>query len=183
MAIRITSAARRRVPRLQARWRSGKECRFRLTRRPDACARSRTKPRVPWRTLQTGDQMSFGDVQLTVHHPRRPDWERQRVRNDDSEVLEIRYGGVSFVFTGDIGTGDGVCDRRVVRPGARPDPESAAPRQRHIELDGILRRTAPGHRRDQRRPRQSVRPPGAAGARSLPRHRRRDLPHGSSTAR
>ena len=38
-----------------------------------------------------------------MHHPPRPDWERQRVRNDDSEVLEIRYGGVSFVFTGDIG--------------------------------------------------------------------------------
>jgi competence protein ComEC len=25
------------------------------------------------------------------------------VRNDDSVVLEVRYGGVSFVFTGDIG--------------------------------------------------------------------------------
>jgi competence protein ComEC len=58
---------------------------------------------TPWRTLQTGDRVQFGDVELTVHHPPRPDWERQRVRNDDSEVLEIRYGGVSFVFTGDIG--------------------------------------------------------------------------------
>ena len=38
-----------------------------------------------------------------MHHPPPPDWERQRVRNDDSEVIEIRYGGVSFVFTGDIG--------------------------------------------------------------------------------
>jgi len=37
-----------------------------------------------------------------VHHPPRPEWERQRVRNDDSEVLEIVHGGVSFVFTGDI---------------------------------------------------------------------------------
>ena len=25
------------------------------------------------------------------------------MRNDDSEVIELRYGGVSFVFTGDIG--------------------------------------------------------------------------------
>jgi competence protein ComEC len=56
-----------------------------------------------WRTLQPDDQASFGDVELYVRHPPRPDWERQRVRNDDSEVLEIRYGGVSFVFAGDIG--------------------------------------------------------------------------------
>jgi competence protein ComEC len=58
---------------------------------------------VPWRTLQSGDHISIGDVLVTVHHPPPPDWERQRVRNDDSEVIEIQYGGVSFVFTGDIG--------------------------------------------------------------------------------
>jgi competence protein ComEC len=58
---------------------------------------------VPWRTLLAGDRLDFGDVQLSVHHPPLPDWERQRVRNDDSEVMEIRYGSVSFVFTGDIG--------------------------------------------------------------------------------
>jgi competence protein ComEC len=57
---------------------------------------------VPWRTLQPGDRMSFGDVLLSVHHPPAPDWERQKVRNDDSEVIEIAYGGASFVFTGDI---------------------------------------------------------------------------------
>jgi competence protein ComEC len=56
-----------------------------------------------WRTLQPADRVSFGSVDLVVHHPPRPEWERQRVRNDDSQVLEIRYGGVSFVFTGDIG--------------------------------------------------------------------------------
>ena len=56
-----------------------------------------------WRTLQPDDKVSFGTVDLFVRHPPRPDWERQRVRNDDSEVIEIRYGGVSFVFTGDIG--------------------------------------------------------------------------------
>jgi competence protein ComEC len=58
---------------------------------------------VPWRTLQTGDRVAFGGVRLSVHHPPAPEWERQRVRNDDSEVLELSYGGVSFVFTGDIG--------------------------------------------------------------------------------
>ena len=55
-----------------------------------------------WRTLQPGDRMSFGKVNLIVHHPPHPDWERQRVRNDDSEVIELRHGGVSLVFTGDI---------------------------------------------------------------------------------
>jgi len=58
---------------------------------------------VPWRTLQPGDHIAVGQALVTVHHPPPPDWERQRVRNDDSEVIEIRYGGVSFVFTGDIG--------------------------------------------------------------------------------
>lgn len=57
-----------------------------------------------WRTLQPADRASFGNVDLLVHHPPNPDWERQRVRNDDSEVIEIRHGGVSFVFTGDIGS-------------------------------------------------------------------------------
>ena len=37
-----------------------------------------------------------------VHHPAAPDWERQRVRNDDSVVLEVRYGAVSVWLTGDI---------------------------------------------------------------------------------
>ena len=55
-----------------------------------------------WRTLQPMDRVSFGDVHLIVHHPPRPEWERQRVRNDDSEVVEIVHGAVSFVFTGDI---------------------------------------------------------------------------------
>src|SRR5262249_2944765 len=58
---------------------------------------------VPWRTLRAGDELSIGQASIVVHHPPSPDWERQRVRNDDSEVLEVRYGSVSFVFTGDIG--------------------------------------------------------------------------------
>ena len=58
---------------------------------------------TPWRTLQPGDRLGFGKVDLIVHHPPHPEWERQRVRNDDSQVVELLYGGVSFVFTGDIG--------------------------------------------------------------------------------
>jgi competence protein ComEC len=38
-----------------------------------------------------------------VHHPPPPDWERQRVRNDDSLVMELRFGDVSMLLAGDIG--------------------------------------------------------------------------------
>ena len=56
-----------------------------------------------WRTLQRGDRLDVGGVELRVHHPSPPDWERRRVRNDDSLVIELRYGQVSMLLTGDIG--------------------------------------------------------------------------------
>ena len=56
-----------------------------------------------WRTRAAGDRTSLGDVSLTVWHPPPPEWERQRVRNDDSLVLELRYRDVSVVLPGDIG--------------------------------------------------------------------------------
>lgn len=59
--------------------------------------------RAAWRWLQRGDRLLLGGVELRVHHPPLPDWERQKVRNDDSLVLELRYGQVSMLFTGDIG--------------------------------------------------------------------------------
>jgi competence protein ComEC len=59
--------------------------------------------RVGWRTLQRGDRLDLGDVELRVHHPPPPDWERQRVRNNDSLVIELRLGTVSMLLTGDIG--------------------------------------------------------------------------------
>ena len=58
--------------------------------------------RTAWRILQAGDVQREGAVELRVLHPPPPDWERQRVRNDDSVVLEIRIGGVSIVLPGDI---------------------------------------------------------------------------------
>jgi competence protein ComEC len=60
--------------------------------------------RAAWRTLQRGDLVAIGGVDLRVHHPPPPDWERRRVRNDDSLVLELVYGSVSVVLTGDVGT-------------------------------------------------------------------------------
>ena len=60
--------------------------------------------RIVWRTLRPGDVERTGGVEIRVHHPPEPDWERQRVRNDDSIVLELRYREVSIVLPGDIGT-------------------------------------------------------------------------------
>ncbi len=54
------------------------------------------------RTVRPGDIVRLGGVDVRVLHPPEPDWERQRVRNDDSIVLEIRYGDVSIVLPGDI---------------------------------------------------------------------------------
>lgn len=56
-----------------------------------------------WRTVQAGDVDRISGVEIRVLHPPLPDWERQRVRNDDSIVLEVRLGSVSIVLPGDIG--------------------------------------------------------------------------------
>jgi competence protein ComEC len=58
---------------------------------------------IRWTTVQRTDAAQLDDVDLRVHHPPLPDWERQKVRNDDSIVLELRWRDVSVVFTGDIG--------------------------------------------------------------------------------
>jgi competence protein ComEC len=58
---------------------------------------------MSWRVLQAGDRESAGGVDIRILHPPPPEWERQRVRNEDSVVLEFRLGGVSIVLPGDIG--------------------------------------------------------------------------------
>ena len=57
-----------------------------------------------WTRVQLADETWVDDVRLVVRHPRRADWERQDVRNDDSIVLELLWREVSIVLTGDIGT-------------------------------------------------------------------------------
>ena len=59
--------------------------------------------RAAWRSLQSGDRLNIAGVEIRIHHPPPPDWERQKVRNDDSLVIELRYGQVSMLLTGDIG--------------------------------------------------------------------------------
>jgi len=56
-----------------------------------------------WRVLQRGDRQGFGAVDLAVLHPPPPDWERQRVRNDDSVVMAVTFGAVRILLTGDSG--------------------------------------------------------------------------------
>src|SRR5205823_6626374 len=56
-----------------------------------------------WTSVKAGDHRIVDDVEIVVRHPGVPDWERQRVRNDDSIVLELRWRDVSVLLTGDIG--------------------------------------------------------------------------------
>ena len=62
------------------------------------------RQRSAWRWLQRGERLELGGVEIRVHHPPPEDWQRQRVRNDDSLVMELRYGQVSMLLTGDIGS-------------------------------------------------------------------------------
>jgi competence protein ComEC len=59
--------------------------------------------RLGWRNVRAGDRFDVDGVAVAVLHPDPPDWERQRVRNDDSIVLELRWRNASFWLTGDIG--------------------------------------------------------------------------------
>jgi competence protein ComEC len=71
---------------------------------------------IPWVRRRAGERMTLGDVGLRIWHPPPPDWERQKVRNDDSMVIELRYGNVSLVLTGDIGRDV----ERTLAPGFEP---------------------------------------------------------------
>ncbi len=56
-----------------------------------------------WRRLEAGDGLAVGAVDVRVLHPGPADWDRQRVRNDDSVTLAVTLGGVRVLLTGDIG--------------------------------------------------------------------------------
>jgi competence protein ComEC len=80
-----------------------------------------------WHTLQAGDRVRMAGVDIVTLHPPLPDWERQRVRNDDSVVLDVRFGNVSIVLPGDVGR------------------EGEARAVRHLEPASILLLKAPHH--------------------------------------
>ncbi|PYR28179.1 MAG: DNA internalization-related competence protein ComEC/Rec2 [Acidobacteria bacterium] len=56
-----------------------------------------------WANVTTGDRVEIDDVEVIVRHPDAADWERPRVRNDDSIVIELRWHEASILLTGDIG--------------------------------------------------------------------------------
>jgi competence protein ComEC len=45
--------------------------------------------------------VDLGGTEIRVLNPRPPEWERRRVRNADSVVLDVRYGKVSLLLMGD----------------------------------------------------------------------------------
>lgn len=56
-----------------------------------------------WRRTFAGHQVESAGASVEVLHPKIPEWERRRVRNDDSMVLRIRFGLVEVLLTGDAG--------------------------------------------------------------------------------
>jgi competence protein ComEC len=56
-----------------------------------------------WANVYRGDRLVIDEVDVAARHPLAADWERQKVRNDDSLVLELRWHDVSVLLTGDIG--------------------------------------------------------------------------------
>ncbi len=58
-----------------------------------------------WANVYADDHEWIDGVEVVARHPVPADWERQKVRNDDSLVLELRWREVSVVLTGDIGAG------------------------------------------------------------------------------
>lgn len=57
---------------------------------------------IAWTETRAGQSFAVGGATVRVLNPPDPDWERPKVRNDDSIVLEIRIGEVAFILPGDI---------------------------------------------------------------------------------
>ena len=57
---------------------------------------------MPVEFKRRGEADADDDLRVRVLHPPPPDWERRRVRNDDSVVLEIVYRDVAVLLTGDV---------------------------------------------------------------------------------
>jgi competence protein ComEC len=82
--------------------------------------------RLAWRELRRGDRLVVDGVEVEVLHPVAPDWERQRVRNDDSLVLRLRFGAAEVLLTGDVGA--------AVERGLLPDAAADSDTYRVVKL-------------------------------------------------
>jgi len=56
-----------------------------------------------WANVYAGDHLVVDDVDVVARAPAHEEWERQKVRNDDSIVLDLRWRRMSVLLTGDIG--------------------------------------------------------------------------------
>jgi competence protein ComEC len=56
-----------------------------------------------WANVYRRDRIVVDGVEVVARHPAAADWERQKVRNDDSIVLDLRWRDLSIVLTGDVG--------------------------------------------------------------------------------
>ena len=56
-----------------------------------------------WANVRTGDRVEIDGVELIVRHPDAADWERQRVRNDDSIVIELPSSMIEASALGKLG--------------------------------------------------------------------------------
>jgi competence protein ComEC len=69
----------------------------------EALAARAARHHIPIDYRYEGQTMMLGAATVRVLNPPMPDWERRRVRNDDSVVLEVTRGDVALLLTGDIG--------------------------------------------------------------------------------
>ena len=58
---------------------------------------------IPVLQRVAGEEFPLGEARARILHPQAADWERPRVRNDDSVVIEVVLGDVAILLTGDIG--------------------------------------------------------------------------------
>lgn len=72
--------------------------------------------RARWTNVIDGNQSTIDGVRLVVRHPDAVDWERQKVRNEDSIVIELLWKDVSVVLMGDAG----IETERVIAPQFAP---------------------------------------------------------------
>lgn len=70
------------------------------------------------RWLAAGERLGDASTRLSVLHPERPDWERRRVRNDDSVVLWLQLGDFGLLLPGDVS--QGIEDRLIPRLSTMP---------------------------------------------------------------
>ncbi|MDI6703920.1 MAG: ComEC/Rec2 family competence protein [bacterium] len=58
---------------------------------------------IPYRIIRRGDDLSFGEnIEVTVLNPPRDLYEGESMANNNSLVIKMKYGDISFLFTGDI---------------------------------------------------------------------------------